>query len=89
VLKLANKGYRQALKESPALLNGLNVVDVQNDFLPGGGLAVGRGGKRLIATPLADIRHHATASPLHELARQVDLAQAAYAPGAAGSKPEE
>lgn len=26
VLKLANKGYRQALKESSALLNGLNVV---------------------------------------------------------------
>lgn len=27
VLKLANKGYRQALKETPALLNGLNVID--------------------------------------------------------------
>jgi len=26
VLKLANKGYRQALKESPALLNGLNII---------------------------------------------------------------
>ena len=27
VLKLANKGYRQALKETPALLNGLNIID--------------------------------------------------------------
>lgn len=27
VLQLANKGYRQALKESVALLNGLNVID--------------------------------------------------------------
>ena len=27
VLKLANKGYRQALRETPALLNGLNVID--------------------------------------------------------------
>lgn len=27
VLKLANKGYRQALKESSALLNGLNIID--------------------------------------------------------------
>ncbi|MDD2916000.1 MAG: alanine dehydrogenase [Gallionella sp.] len=27
VLKLANKGYREALKESPALLNGLNIID--------------------------------------------------------------
>lgn len=26
VLQLANKGYRQALRESPALLNGLNIV---------------------------------------------------------------
>ncbi len=26
VLKLANQGYRQALKESPALLNGLNII---------------------------------------------------------------
>jgi len=26
VLKLANHGYRQALKESPALLNGLNII---------------------------------------------------------------
>ena len=26
VLKLANNGYRQALKESPALLNGLNII---------------------------------------------------------------
>lgn len=26
VLKLANKGYRQALKESPALLKGLNII---------------------------------------------------------------
>ncbi len=26
VLKLANKGYRQALRESPELLNGLNIV---------------------------------------------------------------
>lgn len=26
VLKLANKGYHQALKESPALLNGLNII---------------------------------------------------------------
>jgi len=26
VLKLANKGYRQALKETPALLNGLNII---------------------------------------------------------------
>jgi alanine dehydrogenase len=26
VLKLANKGYQQALKESPALLNGLNII---------------------------------------------------------------
>ncbi len=26
VLKLAGKGYRQALKESPALLNGLNII---------------------------------------------------------------
>ncbi|MDH2916875.1 MAG: alanine dehydrogenase [Gallionella sp.] len=27
VLKLANKGYQRALKESPALLNGLNIID--------------------------------------------------------------
>lgn len=27
VVQLANKGYRQALKESPALLNGLNIHD--------------------------------------------------------------
>lgn len=27
VLQLANKGYRQALKESSALLNGLNIID--------------------------------------------------------------
>jgi len=26
VLQLANKGYRQALKESPALLKGLNII---------------------------------------------------------------
>jgi alanine dehydrogenase len=26
VLKLANKGYQQALKESPALMNGLNII---------------------------------------------------------------
>jgi alanine dehydrogenase len=26
VLKLANKGYLQALKETPALLNGLNII---------------------------------------------------------------
>ena len=26
VLKLADKGYRQALRESPALLNGLNII---------------------------------------------------------------
>lgn len=27
VLTLTNKGYRQALRESPALLNGLNIID--------------------------------------------------------------
>ncbi|HSM99307.1 MAG TPA: alanine dehydrogenase, partial [Gallionella sp.] len=27
VLQLANKGYRQALRESPALLKGLNIID--------------------------------------------------------------
>lgn len=27
VLKLANKGFRQALKENPSLLNGLNIID--------------------------------------------------------------
>ena len=27
VLKLANKGYRQALRESPELLNGLNIIN--------------------------------------------------------------
>jgi alanine dehydrogenase len=27
VLKLANQGYRQALRETPALLNGLNIID--------------------------------------------------------------
>ena len=26
VLKLANKGYQRALRESPALLNGLNII---------------------------------------------------------------
>ena len=28
-LQLANKGWKQALRESPALLKGLNVVDGQ------------------------------------------------------------
>jgi alanine dehydrogenase len=27
VLKLANKGYQRALKETPALLNGLNIIN--------------------------------------------------------------
>jgi alanine dehydrogenase len=27
VLELANKGYRQALRDSPALLKGLNIIE--------------------------------------------------------------
>ena len=71
-----------------------------------------RGGRRLAATPLEDIRSHAAANlarlpeplrqlqepydyrveirrALHELARQVDLAQASHTPGNKVSEPNK